>query len=187
MPVDGDGLAGSFHEYDPPEWEGPTAFYGKDYHAMPEPHESEVWDSLYVWATPSYPAGEKTMFFSMRPDTLFLPPDDRDYILELLQVPEGVEGAPPIGTSWKVPLTWEGLVIEVPAYRTDDGLSGYRFSFTITKVIPEPSALLLFGGVALALTAGRQRRSGPPRGERSESRAGVPVVRPRHGRSRLPR
>ncbi len=104
---------------------------------------------MYVWAAPTY-TGD-LMYFSMAADTLFEPPSDRRYLLELLGIPEGMVGAPPVGTVWELPLGGTTFTLELPTYRTIDGLESYRFAFTITAVIPEPNsaALLLVGGATV--------------------------------------
>jgi len=142
-----------YHEYDPPTWTGPTEFYGRDHRSPPASDQSRTWDSLYVWATPEY--GTDVMYFSMRADTLFAPPDDRSYLLELLQVPDGVVGAPELGTIWEIPLD-APFTVELPTFATKNGLEGYRFAFTVSEVVPEPTtlSLLAIGG----LMAIRRRR-----------------------------
>jgi len=96
-------------------------------------------------------------------DAYFTPPGDRDYLLELLYVPEGISGAPEVGTVWTVPLD-ETFVVTVPTYRwSPDGPDGsedphgYQFAFTMTAV-PEPASAfgLIVGG--LILHANRRRR-----------------------------
>ncbi len=69
--------------------------------------------------------------------------------------PSGISGAPPVGTTWEVPLD-ELFVITVPTYRwfpdgPDDPVDphGYQFSFTVTAT-PEPAGLVLFGTIMLA-------------------------------------
>ena len=88
----------------------------------------------------------------MEPDADNPPPTDRHYMLELLQVPDGVVGAPPEGTVWPLPLD-RLFTLVLPAYRTDDGRTGYRFAYTVTAV-PEPATM-----TALALTALFLRRA----------------------------
>ncbi len=80
------------------------------------------------------------MFFSMQPDIIYPPPADRDYLLTLDFVPPSVVGAPAVGYVWDVPATGF-LTIELPTFRTKDGLEGYRFSFEVTEVAPEPATL----------------------------------------------
>ena len=144
-----------YHEQDPPTWTGPTAFYARDYRKPPRNDESKTWDSLYVWAGPTY--SRNTMFFSMQADTLFAPPDDRQYYLELLQVPDGVVGAPQLGTTWEVPLD-AMLTLELPAFGTENGLEGYRFAFTISTVVPEPTTLTLLVAAVVPAILRRRRR-----------------------------
>lgn len=133
------GSAGSFHEYDPPAWHGSTGFYRTDFRSLPMRKESRTWDSIYVWAGPSY--SQDTMYFSMlagstlcekQAPSAATPPSDRRYLLKLMGVPDGVIGAPPVGTIWELPLT--GLFsLGLPTYRTTNGLEGYRFAFTMTN------------------------------------------------------
>jgi hypothetical protein len=135
-----------YHEHDPFGWLGPTGFYHTDYRSLPAPEESKTWDSLYVWAFDSYTP--ETMYFSLLPDTSVLcqgrtaypaapPPTDRRYLLELLSVPEGVVGAPAVGFVWELPVDTL-FTVALPTYRTSDGLQGYRFAFTITRVVTLP-------------------------------------------------
>ncbi|MBN2563245.1 MAG: PEP-CTERM sorting domain-containing protein [Phycisphaerae bacterium] len=154
----GTGFAGVYHEYDPEGWLGDTGFYRTDYRSLLAPDEGMSWESLYVWADPSYPEEEESMYFSMVSDSTYPPPPDRRYLLHLVSVPDGVSGAPDEGTVWELLLD-EVLTLDLPTYRTTNGLDGYRFSFTITAV-PEPTTIgLVAVGGALLLSRSRRRRS----------------------------
>ena len=140
----GSGFAGVYHENGQSGWLGPTGFYRFDLRSLPERNESKTWDSVYVWAALSYL--NQTMSFSMlaqpgacaeRSTSVLAPPLDRRYLLELLAVPEGVPEAPPVGTVWELPLQGT-FSLEMPTYRTANGLEGYRFAFTMTAAIPGP-------------------------------------------------
>ncbi len=69
--------------------------------------------------------------------TYLVPPSDRQYLLELLSVPDGVTSPHPVGTVWELPLVGK-LTLELPTYHTTDGLTGYHFAFTITEAEPGP-------------------------------------------------
>jgi len=138
-----------YREYDPPHWHGPTGFYHMDFQSLPSRNESKTWENLYVWAYPSH--SSNTMYVSFLADMTFLcegrtasrldpPPMDRRFLLELLSVPDGVVGAPPVGRIWALP-RGPLFTIALPTYRTTNGLTGYRFSFTITEAEPEPGDL----------------------------------------------
>jgi len=145
------GYAGVYHGGHEVGWSGPTGFYFNDFRAPLAPDESKTWTPICVWADPTY--GGEQMAFSMEADADNPPPADRHYLLELLTVPDGVIGAPPEGTVW--PLSLDRLfTLVLPAYRTDDGLTGYQFAYTVTAV-PEPEAALL---LALLFLLPRRRR-----------------------------
>ncbi len=97
------------------------------------------------------------MYFSMEAHADLPPPRDRQYLVTLLHVPEDVNGAPPIGTTWALPEKGV-LSIPLPTYRTDNGMKGYRFSFTATEVIPEPGTALLLAAAGLLAASLRCRR-----------------------------
>ena len=73
------------------------------------------------------------MFLSMQNVDWVPCPLNRTYTLELLYVPEGIEGAPPVGTTWEVPADGP-FNIELPTYRALSSAGAYRFSFTISPV-----------------------------------------------------
>lgn len=148
------GYAGIYHEYRPDGWQGPTGFYRTDFRAWPAPGEIKTWIPLHLWADPEL-YEDPIMTLSILGDPVYRPPTDWTYTLELLYVPPEIEGAPPVGTTWEVPA--EGLfMVDVPTFRTYDGLEGYRFAFSMYAV-PEPSAA---GGLiaALAWLTVRRRR-----------------------------
>ncbi len=130
-----------------------TGFWQSDIRAPLAPAESKTWSPIYLWADPSY-AGGDVMHFAMEADQGYAPPKDRPYTLELLAVPVGVQGAPPVGTQWAVPLN-DTLVLTLPTYRTDNGLTGYQFGFTVGAQMPEPASLAV---LVLVLGTTRRRR-----------------------------
>jgi hypothetical protein len=153
-PTDG-GAAGVYHQQEPGSWDGPEGFYYKDIRGPLEPDGAKIWDTLYVWAHTDFL--DPTMYFSLQGDITYPPSDELAYYLELLEVPAEVTGAPPVGTVWDIP--WTGLFsLELPTFRTTDGLEGYRFSFTIDASVPEPSSVLLLGVGAVALLPWPRRR-----------------------------
>jgi hypothetical protein len=140
------GYTAVYHEFDLLDWGGPTGFYLADRRSLPAPEEGKTWDSLYVWAFPAYTLD--TMFLSFEavlpgrcqrdpPRRFSAPPSDRLYRLKLMSVPEGVLDAPPVGTVWELPSD-STFALELPTYHTTDGLEGYLFTFTITRVVPAP-------------------------------------------------
>lgn len=144
------GHAAVYHHADDPGWNGPTAMYRLDYRAVPEPGTSTTWAPIHLWAEEGvFEAPE--MKLSFEPDPFYPPPSDGTYTLELLYVPEGIVGAPAVGTTWTIP-TYRPFTVEVPKYFSDDGLDSYHFGFTWTAA-PEPSTLMLL----LTLLAIRRR------------------------------
>ncbi len=129
-------------------WQGETGFYANDFRAPIEDDQSITWEPIHLWASLEYP--DEQMFISFKADTVFPPPTDRDYFLELQYVPLGISGAPPLGTQWQLPA--EGTFnLQVPTFRTKNGNYGYRFAFKMSEVTPEPgTACLLILGTALA-------------------------------------
>lgn len=132
------GYAAVFHDAKDPDWSGPTDFYRADIRAPLAPDESKTWAPIYLWADPRYYTDE-AMFLSFQPDSYAKPPGDRTYTVELLYVPDGITGAPDVGTTWNLDPAWP-LRIGVPTYATENGLKSYQFAMTISAV-PEPTAL----------------------------------------------
>lgn len=143
------GYAGVYHETGVDGWSGPTGMYYNDWRAVLTPDVAKVWVPIYVWADLTYPGDQ--MAFSIEPDYGWPPPKTGSYTLELLAVPFGIEGAPPVGTVWSVP-TDRLLTLVLPAYPTDKGEDGYKFALSMT-LTPEPAAALAL--VLLALCARR--------------------------------
>lgn len=132
-----------FHNNEDPGWGGPTGFYRTDYHALLDPETSATWAPIYLWADPdTYDQPLMSMTFLADPSQP--PPADRAFWIELEAVPKDVEGAPPEGMIWPVPLN-RALTIAVPTYETYTGVDGYRFALH-AGAAPEP-------GVAAALLA----------------------------------
>jgi len=136
-------------------WSGPTGFYDTDLCA-PVPlraGESKSW-LIYLWATPGVPDTYDTISVSC---LMIMPPfmpSEYDYTLTLAAKPSATSGGPAIGTTWRLSLP-SGVSVELPIYRTDNGLTGYQFELTATAV-PEPSSILALlsglvgiGGVAI--------------------------------------
>jgi hypothetical protein len=89
------------------------------------------------------------MALSIAFDGSALPPTNRTYTLKLTYVPAGMENPPPVGTTWTVGPV-ETLTVEVPTFKTYNGLEGYQFEFTVSET-PEPATLvsLLLLGLCL--------------------------------------
>ena len=145
--IPGPGYAGIYHENDPPTWTGPSDFYRTDFRSPLELGETEIWSGLYLWADPET-YEDSVMYLSVEADPGYPPPAGWRFVVELLYVPEGIEGAPEVGETWQVdPLNT--LTIEVPTYWAMNGLESYQFSFTILA-LPEPTTLVgLVVGVLL--------------------------------------
>lgn len=120
------GYAGLYREAGIDGWDGPTAYYWDEMRAPLELVDEKVWQPICVWADPIY-IGE-TIDFSFELYELSPPYGERTYELELIAVPEGVDGAPPVGTVWTVEIGVE-TTMTIPVYRTEVGLEGYQFAF----------------------------------------------------------
>jgi hypothetical protein len=121
----GSGNAMTYHVNGQDGWAGPTGFYVVDARAPLAPNESKTFAPLYVWVGPTYT--EPTMTLEVYADDVLIPPADRTYTLELLYVPPGITGAPPVHTVWTLPLSGT-FYLPLPAWRTEDGLTGYQFA-----------------------------------------------------------
>lgn len=151
-----------YHVFETPNWLGPTDFYDADLRALLDRNERMTWEPIHVWAASTYPLDLDTMPVTFQASAALAPPSDRQYFLELLHVPDGVTGAPPVGMIWALPLDGQRTV-HLPTYRTTDGLTGYQFAFTMTKAEPGPGDLdndgdvdqddfAIFGGCFTGLT-----------------------------------
>ena len=147
------GYAGVYHETSK-DWEGPAGYYMNDRRKILSPLESEVFTPIALWAERHFEPD--VMGIAFEGDEFNPPPQDRQYFLELLYVPEGIEGAPPVGTIWEAPSDGP-FSVTVPTYRWtlpepnygSPDPAGYLFSFTMTPVIPEPASFfgLILGAV----------------------------------------
>jgi len=135
-------------------WTGPPGFYGIDYRApIPLiPGQSKTW-TMYVWAVPLWPWNIRFAW-----SHYFTFPDEFYFTLTLKSKPAGIIGGPIAGTVWDLSAQ-PNAGIQLPIFRTANGLEGYVFDFTAT-VIPEPSSLaaLLAGLGGLGALGWRRRR-----------------------------
>ena len=135
--------AAIFHAEEPGKWGASTGFYRVDNVGLLAPGETKSWQ-IYVWSTPDVPAGCDTTHFVMnRMDNPAVPTSFR-FRLKLVSKPESISSGPRAGTVWSSDVI--PFDVELPTYRTGNGLTGYHFEMTATAV-PEPSSLLaLFAG-----------------------------------------
>lgn len=123
------GYLGVYHVLGVAGWDGPTGFYRYDQRAAVLVPEGKHWSPIHMWADPSFSEPVFWIEFEPWPGN----PPDRHYTLELLYVPPGVVGAPPVGTVWTIPPA-QNYRVELPPYRTTDGMSGYRLAFDVSPV-----------------------------------------------------
>ena len=139
-----DLYAATYHDCSTePTWDGPTGFFDTDMRSPIGAGQSKTW-TIYVWAAPSLPSDASFVGidFGYNIGTL---PTDISFTLALRAKPVGVTGGPATGTVWD--LSRQPYGVNLPVYRTSNGLDGYVFDFTATA-IPEPSSLLaLLAGV----------------------------------------
>ena len=131
-------------------WDGPSGWYYYFAVPFPAPGESTVIKDIYVWAGQSY-AHDTFNIGYMGPG--FANPQEWKRTLRLVKVPDSIVYNGP--TEWDIPLsvTKVGAAMlpdaSLPAYKTDDPLSGYQFEIEIQHLaVPEPSSMLaLLAGV----------------------------------------
>ena len=145
-------------------WSGPTGFYTAD-RRSPLPltvGAAKTW-RFYVWADPKLNPLAETMTLGLSLWSDNFPIGERPigdqikFQITLIDKPVGISGGPEIGTSY---ILDRGLMLELPVFRTDNGLEGYVFDFTAT-VVPEPSSIaaLGFGLLPLGLALRRRRKN----------------------------
>ncbi|MBK9128008.1 MAG: hypothetical protein IPM13_09425 [Phycisphaerales bacterium] len=129
---EGLGYLGVYHHENLDGWTGPSAYYNYDRRAPLDPHERKTWSPLHFWAGPQHTAPLMSVGFA--PAMLYPPPSNREYTLRLLHVPDGITGAPAVGTLWYLPAK-SSFILIVPSYWTGgDGRTGYRLEFSASAV-----------------------------------------------------
>lgn len=128
-----------YHEADG-AWGGPAGAYSVDRRAPFAADVTKTWSPLVVWCDPN--CAEDVIYIELVPYRYGPPPADRDYTLELTQLPAGVTDAPAVGTSWTLDPA-KDFHLELPAFPTKDPLAGYHF--TLTMGAPDPCAGALRG------------------------------------------
>ena len=142
-------------------WDGLSGWYFDQELPPPSPGSSVVVSKLYVWAEPSF--AYDTLYIGYV-DPGFAHPEQWVRTLRLVDVPDGITYTGP--TEWSIPLYTTKVMgaflpnAVLPAYRTDNPLTGYQFELDITH-IPEPSCLLALltalGGFGVTVTHRRGR------------------------------
>jgi len=135
-----------------PDWTGPHGFYADDIRASLQPGDTKTWDNIYLWATAISVLPNFTIWF--RP--IYTPPTYWTYTLYL-------DYAPP-AANWTGPWQWaisptENTTLVFPTVKSQTGLEGYRFHFTV-EAVPEPSSLAglaVCGGLALVRLRTKRR------------------------------
>jgi len=126
----------TYHGSDTEEnaWTGPAGFYWNDYRAPLAMSSglSKTW-KMYVWAALS----SWNIYFTWYNYSPL--PGEFHFTLTLKSKPAGIIGGPIAGTVWDLSAQ-PNAGIQLPIFRTANGLEGYVFDFTAT-VIPEPSSL----------------------------------------------
>ena len=138
-------------------WNAVTAWCPEQRVPVPARGGSVVVGGLYAWQGLSYQYDAFTIFYT---HAAVASPSEWRRTLRLVHVPDGVAYSGPF--QWDLPLaTTKGgdYIAVLPAYRTDDPLTGYRFEIEIEHVIPEPSSLLalVFGLAGLGVVMRRRR------------------------------
>ncbi|MBI2842163.1 MAG: hypothetical protein HYX78_02055 [Armatimonadetes bacterium] len=143
-------IGGSYHVNGVDAWNGPTGFFSADIREQLQPGQRKTW-LVYFWATPSASNTDLILHWvdGLSPyDPLVLAR------LEYIQKPQGVTGAPDVGTIWTSPPT--DMIL--PLYRTVDGLTGHGFKLTFTLIPETPSLICLAFSVLTAVEFLMRRR-----------------------------
>ncbi len=146
----------SYHQQGNAGWAGPSGFYSHDFRASltQAASTSQTW-RLFAWCDPLAPLDLEAFRVAFGP---FAVPADYTLSVTLVAVPADVSGAPDPGTRFRWP--WGTfLYVDLPVYRTDNGLDGYVFDLTAT-VVPEPSSLLALSAGLAGMAGVMRRRAG---------------------------
>ena len=141
----------TYHEKNIDGWTGDTGFYSSDFRSPMNlvPGQSKTW-TFYLWARFLYPYSQLRMTwgFDEPPWPAF---DTTEYTLTYVKAADGITGGEsiPIGTS-RLLNVWTQWAWSFPVYKTNNGLTGYKFELTAT-IIPEPSSLLALAGGLMGL------------------------------------
>jgi len=130
-------------------WNYESGWYAQDYRPELTGHGSIVFGRLYVWANPSYAPDniQLAYYWFIGQDN----PSAWDFTLMMLYAPVASYTG---RTLWQIPASstkteWIALV-DVPTYRTTDGLTGYQFEFR-AHLVPEPAAFTWLGALAASV------------------------------------
>lgn len=131
-------------------WDGPSGWYHDQDLPIPSVLSSIIVKNLYVWAGQSFAYDTFKIGYL---DAGYPNPEEWVRKLRLVKVPDGINYTGP--KEWIIPLQVNkvgGTFLPdavLPAYKTDNPLTGYQFEIEIQHVVPEPSSVLaLIGGLA---------------------------------------
>jgi len=142
-------------------WNYEAGWYSVDYRPWLTGHGTLVFGRIRLWANQSYVPNSIHLayywFTGLGQQNL----PDWVFRLDLLHSPPetGYNGP----TSWIIPgsagKTTPAPIVELPAYRTGDGLTGYEFEFRASAV-PEPASLSSLAAFSALAFAFRRRKTG---------------------------
>jgi len=144
-------------------WNAGTAWCWLQNVPVPSRGTSLVVPGLYAWQGLSYRYDTFTIHYAQ---DAFPSPWEWHRTLRLVRVPDGISYSGPF--EWDLPLavTKVGMYqlpgAVLPAYRTDDPLTGYRFEIEIGHVVPEPSSAAAILAALAGCAATMHRRTQQP-------------------------